>query len=710
MALPGRVARLDPPRFPHARTPNAGDVGALQDVIAHYHLAEHDAYVRSQLPFLRDSVPAATRAAAAAGVRQRIQRHLEFHEQYPFVVAPRGSLSAGSFPMHACQCADAQPLTLSRAALARHVMIVGSSGAGKTTLAQLIAHEAYRQGLNVVTFDSKDDAPYFLTAHPETLLIGPRTPIPLLEVPSWMERAEYERLVTRALRRTWWGGQGTDQVGGESMDATYRATEHPSVADWLRALLDLRQKGDTYNRRDRIDAMAAKLAQLTERYNGIGTTPAGAGISLDLLCTRSAYFGFRLHTEVEDFLTTWLLELRFAYRRARNIRDLDTLNVFDESVLLLHERTISETASIAPTFPLLREFGTACLLTANNYRSLPDAVKSNVSSHVLMAVSDAREQRAIGDTIGLSATQHEFHATRLLAGQCIVKTDDGWKLPVLANFDNIQPTKSITPDEWRAAEARTNRLARTRPNPVAAREESENTQPPTQVSASPPTRVAPVVEETSLNTEPRNLPLNSREQDIATHIARRGVILATELIADLGLHPMQESRARKNLRALGLVEEHRIVVRSGRGGTGIALTATTKAYEQLGVTKAHLGKGGAQHRYLLRELRDHLGATLEVHETDAVVTIAPNDERHARLQQALGIPLNNGATLAFEIEISNARVTAQAIEERDKHFDYVIVATLPQHLTTVKKHVSASERTITIDILQLLDTIRGPKA
>ncbi|HSQ05214.1 MAG TPA: DUF87 domain-containing protein [Burkholderiales bacterium] len=697
---PRHELRLDPSRFPSTRPAHAGNVRALQDVIAHYHLDEHDTFVRSKLAFLRDSVPSGMRAAAAAGIRERIARHLEFHTQYPFVVAPRGTLDAHPFPLHAHQCADNQRITIAPATLARHAMILGSSGAGKTTLAQQIAHEAYRRGLNVVTFDSKDDAPYFLTAHPETLLVAPDTPLPLLEPPPWMHREEYQRLVIRAIRSTWWGGQGTEQIGGESIDATYRAREHPSVADWLRALLDLRQKGDTYNRRDRIDATAAKLAQLIERYPGIATTSAGEGISPDLLCTRSIYFGFRLHTEVEDFLTTWLLELRFAYRRAHNIRHLDTLNVFDESVLLLHEHTITETASIAPTFPLLREFGTACLLTANNYDALPHAVKSNVSTHVVMAISDAREQRAISDTLGLDPRQRAYHATNLDTGQCIIKSDGTWKLPILAKFDNVQVTKSITADEWRSAQARTNQLARTRT--PAAREGTKEPQPPTAQAppASPPSRVAPVVEKTS----PNELPLNERERAEGIYTAERGVAPIAEILRDLQLHPMMESRARKTLIALGLVEEHRVVVRSGRGGTAILLMATQKAYEELGIAKPHLGRGGASHRYYLRELRDHLGATLEVHDADAVLSY--NDERHAALQRVLGIALNNGDTIAFEIELSNVRITAPRIAQRDEHFDHVIIATLPSKLDELQQCITRNERTILIDILRLLDALR----
>ncbi|HTD83286.1 MAG TPA: hypothetical protein VK648_05780 [Gemmatimonadaceae bacterium] len=708
------VARLDPQRFPTTRERRADDraIDAIHADVRRYALDEHFPRIRQLLNRLDRS----GRERDLRELRDVITPHVTYHErEYPFAVAPSGTFS-GDFSLHARQVADQRPLSIHSSLLAGHAMAVGRSGAGKTTLAQTLAREAYDHNLSVVTIDAKDDAAYFLTAYPATLLIGPSTPIPVLEVPSWLSRAEYKRLITKVLRRTWWGGQGTDQVGGESMDVAYRTHDHPSIEDWRNSLLGLRHKGDTYNRVDRIDATAAKLAQLIDRYPGIGKTPAGSGLHLDLLCTSSMYFGFRIHTEVEDFLTTWLLELRLAHHRAQNIRALDTLTLIDESVLLLHENTITETASIAPTFPLLREFGIACLTTTNNYRSLPDAVKSNTTTHCVLAMSDAREQRAVCDTIGLDTNQREYLATKLAPGTFILKTAGEWQFPVLTKFDEVRTAKHISPNEWRAAEERTNQHARTAP-PVhlAPREECESTGQPTPSqttapSASPPSRVAPVVENTTPpNT--RKAALNKHCAAVMHDVDEHHLTLTTPCFHRCNVRLSEGDRAKTLLTNIGFLESHRVRTGAGRGKTGSALRLTPAGWAWLGRKPPKGTRGaGVQHEFVVHELARRIPrSTIETLGADLV--IAYNTAEHQQLQNALQtlkagtIALNDGDLVALECEVSAASKTAPCNVARDAGFALTIIATMAE-TEKLQRTFAETDRVMVVDVLRLLDTLR----
>jgi hypothetical protein len=715
------LARLDPHRFPTPRERRASqrETDALHEEVQRYALDAHLPRVRTLL----DRLDRSGRECDLRELRDVITPHVTYHErEYPFAVAPRGTFT-GDFSLHARQVADQRPLSLWRRVLAGHVMLIGRSGAGKTTLAQQLAREAYEQDLSVVTIDAKDDAAYFLTAYPDTLLIGPNTPIPLLEVPPWLSRAEYERLITKVLRRTWWGGHGMDQVGGEGMDVAYRTHDHPSVEDWRNSLLGLRRKGDTYNRVDRIDSTAAKLTQLIDRYPGIGKTHTGSGLPLDLLCTCSTYFGFRIHTEVEDFLTTWLLELRFAHHRAHNIRDLDTLTLIDESVLLLHENTISETASIAPTFPLLREFGIACLTTTNNYRALPDAVKSNTTTHCVLAMSDAREQHAVSDTIGLRQDQREFHGTKLAPGTFVLKTAGEWQHPVLAQFDDTQREKHIPPCEWRAAEQRTNQLART-PRVVhllpasslataAAREEDEGSGQPTPSqtpapSSSPPSRVAPVVEEIPSN---KRVPLNRHCAAIMEDVGKYDLTLTTPCFNRCDLRLSEGERAKSTVTNLGFLESFKVRTGSGRGKTGQAMRLTPSGWAWLGRKPRKSTRGGdsVQHEFLVQQFARRIPrSTIETLGADLV--IAYDAREHAHLLdalQALGtqtFSLNGGDVIALEVECSRPEITAPRNVARNAGFALTVIAALGK--TGELQQMIGEKGVVIVDVLRLLDALR----
>jgi hypothetical protein len=421
------------------------------------------------------------------------------------------------------------------------------------------------------------------------------------------------------------------------------------------------------------------------------------------------------------------LELRFAHHRAHNIRDLDTLTLIDESVLLLHENTISETASIAPTFPLLREFGIACLTTTNNYRALPDAVKSNTATHCVLAMSDAREQHAVSDTIGLRQDQREFTATKLTPGTFVLKTAGEWQHPVLAQFDDTQPEKHIPPHEWRAAEQRTNQLART-PRVVhllpasslataAAREEDEGTGQPTPSqttapSASPPSRVAPVVEQTTPSNA-RRIALNKHCTAIMQDVGEHDLTLTTPCFHRCNLRLSEGERAKSLLTKLGFLESHRVRTGAGRGRTGNALRVTQPAgWVWLGKQRPKGTRGGdsVQHEFLVTELaRQIQHSAIETLGADLVISY--NALEHAQFLDGLqalsgrALALNNGDAIALEIECSRPEITAPRNVVRNAGFALTIIATLGE-VPQLQRSIGENDRVIVVDVLRLLDACR----
>jgi hypothetical protein len=612
-----------------------------------------------------------------------------FHEQHPLLVAPPGTLDTGTFSLDARQVADGQAITLPGSRVAQHLGIFGRSGEGKTTIAQRLAISAYERNLSVITIDAKHDAQHLAVAYPQTILITARTPVPLLERPSWLTEHEARALLVRAVRRVWWGGEGLDQVAHASLRLTAERTDRPSVRDWQRETLALHAKGETYNQRDRIDGLASRLARLSDAYPGIGATPAGSGISLDDLCTRPVYFGYTIQTAAEELIATWLIELRFSYNRTHGIRNLNTLALLDESLLLFHEDTISGSASLGSTFPLLREFGIAAVVTANHYRSLPASVRANLGTHVVMNLSDAGDGRELGQTLGLSREQQEWVNGHLTLGQCVIKLPI-WHHAVLATFDPLTVEKTVSAGVWEDAEARTLRLAR--PESTAAAREGVTRQQPA-LPASP--RLVPAAEESP------SIALNTNEETLLRFIGEHRVVLTTEC----DLHPQLLTRAKKKLLSLGLIAEEKITARAGRGGQANALGLSASGAAWLRLTPGGAGGGHLQHQFLVRKLLERIaGAQREVSlggkRVDVLFTYTTE---HAWIASIAGIALNSGDPVAIEVEVSDPTKTAPVnlTKNHAAGVALTIIAVLPNEVERSR----ASLRDATV--VNVFDLLRG---
>jgi hypothetical protein len=610
-----------------------------------------------------------------------------FHQEYPQVVAPPGTLDGAAFSVCAQQAADGQPVTIPDERAAQHIGIYGQSGGGKTTLAQRIATHAYERGLSVIIVDGKSDAAHFATKYSRTLVIAPTTPIPLLDPLPGLSRQDTSALLERTLKRVWWGGFGTEQVAHESIALTYERHEHPSVRDWRSEALKLHEKGETYNRRDRIDGLAARLATLIDYFPGIGTTRMDEGISLEDLCTRPVYFGYTVPGPAVDLLANWLFEIRFAYNRAHGIRHLNTIGVIDESHLFLHEETIGQTATFGATFPLLREFGIGIVLTATNY-DIPPIVRANIATQIVMNVSDAAVARALAQATGIKDHTELLTIPR---GECVIKTPD-WPHAIRATFERLAIEKNIAESEWHAALQRTHIQART----AAAREETPRQPPTAMPSASAShTTTAPLIK--------RKVALNEHAETLLTVVAEHGVITTTEAFRLTNTHPQTGTRDKKQLRDLGLIEEERITIRRGRGGTAVAVRATAAGYARAGVKpRGTRGGDSIQHEWLVRQLATRVPkATIDTRVgTKAVDLLIPYNVEHRHLANFLRITPTEGELIGIEVEVSTPAKTAHANAEKNiaAGVAYTVIATMTPLQRTPKSALA-------VDVFELLEAL-----
>ena len=74
--------------------------------------------------------------------------------------------------------------------------------------------------------------------------------------------------------------------------------------------------------------------------------------------------------------------------------------------------------------------------------------------------------------------------------------------------------------------------------------------------------------------------LNTHAETLLRITAEHGVITTTEAFRKTGTHPQTGTRDKKHLLALALIEEERITMRRGRGGTAVAMRPTRAGYER----------------------------------------------------------------------------------------------------------------------------------
>lgn len=471
----------------------------------------------------------------------------------------------------------------------------------------------------------------------------------------------------------------------------------------------------------------ASLAEMQRRIRERDKSPAGKGADQRLDTIRVAYPTIfasekNLWTKLHEtsiyfavdgplspptrFLFWQLVSERFAYLKAIGHRDkVHTLILLDEAPATFSHRQ-QTVSGLPPTpvqlLPTTREHGLQFVVVSPSWNELHPLILSQFQVQVALQPSDGRELDAIAKSFRLTPAKM-LATARMPRGTGIGKVR-GIEQPFMFTYPPFTEPKDIDEQTLAAARARAKEFCSTR---LAAKEwdESVGQQPAAQAPpATPPSRIAPAVQ-TKLPHQ-TTLPLNDRERAECTLICKRGIVTVVEVLQQLGLQPMQENRARKNLKATGYITESRILIHGSRGGSAVALTATEKARADLGLSKPHLGRGGSQHVWILRQLRDHLGATLEVHNADAVITYDP--VKHERLRAFLNVPLNTGDTIAVEIEIS--RPTVERHLARNAAYTLTVFATMPKHVKQLRASCAGQERAIVVDALQLLTAICGEAA
>lgn len=721
---------------------------AVCNAIKRWHLAEHDERIARVLQSINPDRGARIDEQLVAQLIAIAAPYLRFHAEVPFVAPPR-DLVTGPFIL-GTEYATGIPVGLSLAALFRHVLLMGGSGAGKTTILHYILQQLLAAGIKLWILEPKDDAAHIAVAHDDFLLLHPDLDFsPLAPLPFVSQEEQYATFGT-VFASCFFGAEHVTQV----LHAALTKRRPRSILELRRAVADLATKSDTYARRDALNGVIQRLERLIDRYPGIAR--ATAGIPFATIANHSLYFPVSRLRDVDEFLWNLCVQYLFAKKRQEQQRGTPPHHVLthDEGLGSWGTQRKSTTIGGAPPMSSMvtmsREFGMGIFVTTTTPSMTDALIKSNAATQIVLNLNAANDALEVSKTFGLDAEQTKYLTTRLCRGQAILKLGDDWREPILLTIPAPRRSKTVTAEEMQALKDRTDAIARRYANASSldavtstpAASLGENTLfdgTPNTAALSETTPENDTINEAAFDAMSASSPprkrsrpekrdagarLSYHETALLNEIARAGSILVAQSFRKAGLHPQAGDRAKKKLLALGFITQERVITRAGRGGTGICLEPTNAAYQQLGLKPTHATRGGdsAQHRFLVQRLHDLTGAAIEVHLAGKSVDLylphttqtAPVIQVITEHSRALGeITRDTTSGIAIEVECSDPAKTAPENVRRnhDAGIGLTIVAVL--HLKKVLDAIETKiehdlrPHVLIIDVLDLFDLLEA---
>lgn len=670
---------------------------------------------------LLDRVERCGRERDLQELRTVIAPYVTFHErEYPFAVAPAGTLDGRKYATPFRQLADGQPITYDEDLGTRHFLLAGPTGEGKSMGAAGLIVDARRSDPATATLviDAKRELQGLATRDHDYLVLDRSVELNLIAPDDALTIPQLIDVNIDVGKQCLYAGAAYAAIAQRAYERAYARGPHASTRDFIEEIDALASKGETYAYRDSQRNTSARHHRAVRSYEHLHVRGA-PGISA--LFGRPIYFPLSGTSDIDDFHATYLVRRLFHYAQAHPAPGaLRYIVLLDEGQPFFADdpNTITGRASLSVLQGMSRSTGIAFCVSTNALALTDTSLRGNVATMIFFRPANGIDAHEVQRTLNLTADQLRY-ACAMPRGQVLVKVAY-WPEPIIANFDPID--FHTTNAEYQRAIDRTVAYLATKnvstslvePSRVAAREESNGQQPtPTTpaASASPPSRVAPVVEKTSPNT--KRIPLNKHATPIIEDVAQHPFTLTTPCFHRCGLRPSEGDRAKSTLIDLGYLESHRVRTGAGRGKTGNALRLTPAGWQWLDRTPAKGTRGGdsVQHAFTVHELQRRIPrSTIETLSADLVIVY--NAEEHERLHRAIeelsarAIALNDGDVIALEVECSRPELTARRSVERDTGFALTIIAALGK-TDELRRRFGEAERVLILDVLRLLDALHA---
>jgi DNA polymerase III delta prime subunit len=541
--------------------------------------------------------------------QQKVAQVVDKDIFYPYPDV-RGRFRVGTDP-------DGTPVGVSAEGLNEHLLVVGRTGVGKTTVFYNLLDALTGEQVPWLVFDFKSDYRH-LARHRDILVINwrdlkfnPLQPPPGVAVGQWGE--VLADTVAHSLGFLQ-GSQGYLLNKLNELYGYYPTDDgvYPSLFELLELVKDdsFPMASPRFKYQER---MINRLAMLTGFSGQI--FECSSGFPIEALLDRNVVLELK---EPNQYTTNLAIETIltyiFYYRDAMGQRGrLRHAVLFDEAKRVFDRNREQDAASFSPADELsaqVREFGESLIVADQEPSKLSDSIKANTYAKLWMSLSSGHDTGEMRQTFGLDAEETDFTRT-MGKGEGLFKLADSEPVPV--ELPDYRLDKSMTEDEIRelmAAEiGELDWAERQRPDPFTAVVGEEVSEP--------------TAEDEGLSEAAEALLVNVNETPFAG---------MTERYDDLSLSSEQGTGAKAELLDRELVRETSVSTgKPGRNPTFLELTDAGKGVlEDHGIDVSPEGMGGPEHRYWQQQIRefyavDGYDVEIEYGLSDGSIDVYAND-------------------------------------------------------------------------------------
>jgi hypothetical protein len=338
--------------------------------------------------------------------------------------------------------------------LNRHVLIVASSGHGKTFFLMNLLLQLYETQIPFLVFDFKKDFRHLLSYIPLTVIRWERLRINMLEPPPGVSLQRWEGILCDLYAFNYGWFHGSRNLLQEYLHQLYETkgadSTLPELYDMIR-----HAKENTRKRQEYYDVVVNRLFSTITNLREV----VNCRKSMDIAEMLNRFVVIELDglaRDEQNLLVEFFLFWIYHYRMASNHRGrLRHVLVFDEAKRVFDVnkelRSTTEETGIAPIDIItdeIRDLGEALIVSDQEPSKLTHSIKANTYTKICGSLGHGRDMNEIAEAMNLSDEERDI-ISHLEPGEWIVKLGGRYTKPFLIKSFHLAVEKHVTDgDVW----------------------------------------------------------------------------------------------------------------------------------------------------------------------------------------------------------------------------------------------------------------------